>query len=205
MFSKAKQDAAFNDTSSTAPTLFSDAASAAPTLMYDPNDEPRTTLTGQPIPQQQHSSLSSMTYSEGGIGVTSAAGANLLPPGYTDSSMVRVPIKTADYASPSFHDIKPEKRRSFFSKLKTGSSSEVEVKVIAMSRLEYLKYWVKGEDGKFRADVVEPPEGRAAWVRMQLEINEKWREEGILKDGPDKRVSGPGGFMAGAPAAMFSM
>ena len=49
---------------------------------------------------------------------------------------------------------------------------------MAMSRGDYLKYWAKGDDGKFRDGVVEPPEGRAEWLANALERQER---EGLGK------------------------
>ena len=176
--------------------MYDDSASTASTLV-NTNNEPRTTLTGQSIPPHQHDHHTMMMYSDAGMAFTNA-GANLLPPGYTDTSMVRIPIKVSDYAT---QPASP-KKRSFLSKLKHDNG--VEIKVIAMSRGEYLKYWIKGDNGQFRPDVVEPPEGRAEWVRKQLELNDRWRAEGILKDGPDNRISSPGIIQAAALSS-FSM
>ena len=36
-----------------------------------------------------------------------------------------------------------------------------------MTRGEYLRYWAKGEDGKFLPSVVEPAEGRRAWIQKK--------------------------------------
>ncbi|KAK5110287.1 hypothetical protein LTR62_006140 [Meristemomyces frigidus] len=130
----------------------------------------RTTLTGKPI-AYNHDSLSNVMTSDGGF---SSAGANLLPPGYTDDSVVHIPIKMSDIQGQ--HPVQPqvEKKRSLFRKLSNAvsikQSSAEEFKVVTMRRGDYLKYWAKGEDGKFLPSVVEPLEGRRKWVERQLEF-----------------------------------
>jgi hypothetical protein len=98
---------------------------------------------------------------DGGAGFGfGAAGANLLPPGFTDKSLVRIPIKMSDIEGAD--PVQPTKKKGFFRKLSTGSpilsspGSGGEMKVVMMSRGDYLKYWVKGEDGKFAPTVQEP-------------------------------------------------
>ena len=56
-----------------------------------------------------------------------------------------------------------------------------------MSRGDYLKYWAKGEDGKFKEGVVEPPEGRAEWLANALERQER---EGLGKVMPQRKTMG---------------
>lgn len=175
-----------------------DAMSTASTLVpsTSTSTQPRTTLTGRPI-KYEHDSLSNILSGE-----SSHVGANTLPPGYTDSSLVHIPIKTADYLSPTAQtqtetqpqylqsDVKREQPRkgSVFSrissKLSTSSGCNSSgkdadaLKIVAMSRGDYLKYWAKGEDGKFRDDVVEPPGGRAEWLADAIERQER---EGLGK------------------------
>lgn len=156
--------------------------STASTLV--PQPEVRTTLTGRPI-KYEHDNLSNLVSGE-----SSQVGANTLPPGYTDSSLVHIPIKTGHYLNPAStlgNDVKREQPRkgSILSKLSNklaghGSSEKDgdEMKIVAMSRGDYLKYWAKGEDGEFRDSVVEPPEGRAEWLQNALERQER---EGLGK------------------------
>jgi hypothetical protein len=142
-------------------------------------EEPRTTLTGRPI-RYEHDSLSNTC-----SGASFHVGANTLPPGYTDKSLVHIPIKTALYLPPApqpedaENDIKrsPPRKGSAFSRLSSkfqngiaGNNTDVDgMKIVAMSRGDYLKYWAKGEDGNFKDNVVEPPEGRAEWLANALE------------------------------------
>jgi len=61
------------------------------------------------------------------------------------------------------------------------------MKIVAMSRGDYLKYWVKGEDGEFKDSVVEPPEGRAEWLANALERQER---EGLGRPTPPQIAKG---------------
>lgn len=133
--------------------------------------EPRTTLTGKPL-DYSHDALTNIMFSDVGfVGGDNAAGANLLPPGYTDKSAVRIPIKLSDIEG---EPVKQEKKRGFFRKMSNALSinakSGDDFKVVTMSRGDYLKYWAKGDDGQFLPNVEEPPEGRREWVRKQLEL-----------------------------------
>jgi hypothetical protein len=174
-----------SDAMSTASTLVPQSAATA-------SATPRTTLTGNPI-TYTHDSLSNMNTGAGCWTV----GANTLPPGYTDNSLVHIPIKTGEYlhttpsvtASEPPSEIKREKSGGVWQKISKRVSGSHEgsksddggLKVVAMSRGDYLKYWAKGEDGKFRADVVEPEEGRAEWLMKALERQER---EGLGKVAP---------------------
>lgn len=138
-----------------------------------------------------------------------AAGAKFLPPGYTDKSLVRIPIRESDLGDeaqepepePESSDIySPEiqvtKKGVFgglFKGLKTKTTSprqkqrEGGFQMVMMSRGDYLKYWAKGDDGKFLPNVVEPPGGRRAWLKQQLELNEQWvKDDPSLADGRQK-------------------
>ena len=68
------------------------------------------------------------------------------------------------------------------SKLQNGIATKTNdadhVKIVAMSRGDYLKYWAKGENGEFKEGVVEPPGGRAEWLANALEKQER---EGLGK------------------------
>lgn len=159
------------------------AASEATTLVN--NDarmpEQRTTLTGKPL-KYQHDSSTNMMLSEGGFAVGNA-GANLLPHGYTDKSLVRIPIKMSDVegeAAKGTDPIKQPKKGGFFRKLSGAMSDKTggeEIKMVSMSRGDYLKYWAKGDDGNFLPDVVEPPEGRKEWFRKQVLLNEEMKKD----------------------------
>ena len=109
-----------------------------------------------------------------------SAGANFLPPGYTDQSAVRIPIKMSDIDGNEVQQQPPTKKQSFLRKLSTSGfidkTKNEDVKVVIMTRGDYLKYWAKGEDGKFLPGVVEPPEGRREWVRKQIEFGEEWEK-----------------------------
>ena len=150
----------------------------------------------------------------GGFGGSNVAGANLAPPGYTDDSLVHIPIKMSDISSPlptSETGDDPAIQRSekkhhggLMSKLKhiaQGTSSKHEdVMVIEMSRRDYLKYWAKGEDGKFLPNVVEPEEGRSEWVRLRKEEMEERK-----KHAPVGRKGASDGNFGVASAALGGM
>ena len=146
--------------------------------------EERTTLSGKPI-NYQHDHKSNMMLGDGGAGFgVGNAGANILPPAYTDKSLVRIPIKMSDIRGSDIEqetEVKPEKKRGFFRKISSSMSdrkaSDNDFKVVMMSRGDYLKYWAKDEDGKFLPTVEEPPEGREEWVKHQLELSEEWKKE----------------------------
>ncbi|KAK5126607.1 hypothetical protein LTR85_009541 [Meristemomyces frigidus] len=159
---------------------------------YSPNDkaEPRTTLTGKPL-NYQHDPLAGLTFADVGFvgGGDNAAGANLLPHGYTDKSLVRIPIKAADLEGGALPVKQVEKKGGMFSKLSSAfkDKSDGDFKIVMMSRGDYLKYWAKGEDGHFLPTVKTPPEGRKEWVRQQLELNEQWmRDNPSLASKADK-------------------
>ena len=137
-----------------------------------PNPKGLTTLTGRPL-EYNHDTLTNVMLGDGGAGFT-AIGANMLPHGYTDDSVLQIPIKLSDYEHSKDHLVVPEKKKGFLRRL-SGSvqikqSSNEEFKMVKMRREDYLKYWAKGEDGKFLPTVEEPPEGRREWVERQLEL-----------------------------------
>jgi predicted RNA-binding protein YlxR (DUF448 family) len=127
-----------------------------------------------------------MMLGDGGAGFGPAAGragANLLPPGYTDKSLVRIPIRMSDIEPNK--EVQPEKKKKnvfkrFTHAMTPAPDGDAEIKVVGMCRGDYLKYWAKGEDGKFLPTVVEPPEGRKAWVENQLKLNEEWNRQDRL-------------------------
>lgn len=209
----------------THPPPDTDAMSTASTLVPSSSEEPpqqqvRTTLTGRPIVYQPDNLNNLWT------DTSFQAGANTLPPGYTDSSLVHIPIKTAQYlhsrASEQQQDynlgndvVRPSeqkpKKENVFSRLSSklsshgnsGSSGKDSdgLKIVAMSRGDYLKYWAKGEDGKFRDDVVEPPGGRAEWLARAIETRER---EGLGKVTPQHTRGTYGSATAfGAAGAMI--
>lgn len=171
-----------------------DKASLAPsesTLVsenVDPNGQVRTDINGNPI-TYQHDHYTNMM-SDGSF---TNAGANLLSPGYTDSSLVRIPIKIGKYLAPQQDPVqKPEKKSALFSKLSSKKSGKAadEIRVVGMSRGDYLKYWAKGADGEFLPSVVEPPEGRAEWLRKQMVFDEEVRKEDAVINAKGKREHG---------------
>ena len=185
--------------------------STASTLVSQSTSQPTptcTTLTGNPI-TYKHDNLSNM---ESGMGCSSV-GANTLPPGYTDNSLVHIPIKTGEYlhaatsaASEPPSEIKREKSsKGVWDRISKRVSGDHEsdkkddggLKVVAMSRGDYLKYWAKGEDGKFKAGVIEPEEGRAEWLTRALERQER---EGLGKvtSRRTQGTEGPAGAFAAA-------
>jgi hypothetical protein len=160
-----------------------------------PEPQARTTLTGRPL-RYEHDSLSNTVSGESFL-----VGANTLPPGYTDNSLVYIPIKTALYLAPATtqpqeaeNDVKrsPPRKGSALSRLSSKLSSGIatktddadDMKIVAMSRGDYLKYWAKGENGEFKDGVVEPPGGRAEWLANALERQER---EGLGK--PKKQMT----------------
>lgn len=158
------------------------APSEATTLVNDDvkQQEERTSLTGGQI-RYQHDSHSGMMLGDGGGFAAPGVGANLLPPGYTDKSRVRIPIKRVDFEDvppDQGSDIKTEKKGGLFSKFSSKrKEANDDIVVVMMSRGDYLKYWAKGADGKFLDSVIEPPEGRKEWMRKQLELNEEMKRQ----------------------------
>jgi hypothetical protein len=191
-----------------------------PTPEQQQQQQQRTTLTGRPIEPYSHDALHNMFCAE-----SFQARGNTLPPGYTDSSLVHIPIKTAEYLGPKptssqststqFQDLgndpikREPKKASVFSRLSSkishGSSSSKhaahDLRVVAMSRGDYLKYWAKGEDGEFLDSVVEPPGGRAEWLSNALERQER---EGLAKAKPrrTKGTEGEGVALGGIAAVV---
>ena len=117
--------------------------------MSSQEDRPRTTLTGQPI-KYEHDALTSVAAGDAGF---SSAGGNRLPVGYTDDSVVRVPIKLSDIPDwDAEAPLKPEKKNRFLRKMSGsvrvgGKVRKEEIKVVPMRRADYLKYWAKGDEG----------------------------------------------------------
>ena len=178
------------------------APSEATTLVGDDGkqQQERTTLTGKPI-VQQHDHYSGMMLGEGGEFAAPGVGANLLPPGYTDKSRVSIPIKLSDVEDRLSEEnpIKPEKKGGLFSKFSSKRREPSEdIKVVMMSRGDYLKYWAKGKDGKFLDSVVEPPKGRKEWLRQQLELNEEMKRNDPTLGKQKSTALQPGNLVANA-------
>jgi hypothetical protein len=166
------------------------------------HQQQRTTLTGRPIQPYSHDTLTNMF-----CGESFQVGANTLPPGYTDTSLVHIPIKVIEYLGPNLSQdpgndpVKREPRKgSVFSRLSSklsgsghGGKDTDGLRVVAMSRGDYLKYWAKGEDGKFLDSVVEPPGGRAEWLASALEWQDR---EGMPKARPQRTKGTEGGGVA---------
>jgi len=141
----------------------------------DANPQERTTLFGKPI-EYKHDPFTNMM-PDGGM---AGAGANLLPPGFTDNSQVSIPIKMSDLEDEPVKPPPEVKKSGLFGKLSKGfgrgGRSSQEIKVVQMSRGDYLKYWAKGEDGQYLPNVVEPPMGRKEWVSKQMRMIEARKE-----------------------------
>lgn len=139
--------------------------------------EEHTTLHGRPI-RRDHDNLSNMMLGDG-AGASPTVGANLLPPGFTDRSRVHIPIKMSEIegGAPDSSEVKAEKKGGLFKKFSGKRKDDEEIKVVMMSRGDYLRYWAKGNDGKYLDSVVEPPEGRKEWLRKQLELIEQMKRD----------------------------
>jgi hypothetical protein len=97
------------------------------------------------------------------------------PPDYTDTSLVRTPIKVSEYIIPSPQSpLIANERDGETTKEKEEETWDFEKGVweggcgpggvggmegCADDEGEYLRYWVKGGDGRFLERVVEPPGG----------------------------------------------
>jgi hypothetical protein len=101
--------------------------------------------------------------------------ANTLPFRYTDDTIVNIPIPLKDLDGD--HQGAPELQKAVEGQRKSGISKflpdfvrpvKKDFVVVKMTRGEYLRYWIKGEDGKYREGVEETAEGRAEWVRRKL-------------------------------------
>ncbi|KAK6437051.1 hypothetical protein LTR95_006749, partial [Oleoguttula sp. CCFEE 5521] len=124
-----------------------------------------TSLHGQAI-KHDHDNMSNMMLGDGG-GFNSGVGANHLPYGYTDTSLVRIPIKISDYgvtSPPSQHE-EAEKKGGFMRKLSSFGNGRGK------------KDEGEGNDGKFAEGVVEPEGGRAEWLRKQFAFDDEVRRQ----------------------------
>lgn len=157
----------------------------------------RTSLTGKPI-TYEHDNFAGIMQE----GFPFAGTANHLPYGYTDQSRVIIPIKLSDVGggditSDTTAEVKSDKKKSrLFDKLSGKKQSNSDFKMVIMSRGDYLKYWAKGEDGRFLDTVIEPPEGRQEWFRRQVELSDEIRQEDHEKGKKHdiKKYSGVSGF-----------
>lgn len=109
--------------------------------------------------------------------------ANMLPHRFTDDSMLTIPIpakdleeamSTQETAGPVYHE--EQKKSSARSWFRRKSSAQKErmggkggITMVKMTRGEYLRFWAKGEDGRYLEGVVAPAEGRREWVRRKME------------------------------------
>ena len=136
---------------------------------------------------QNHSGLASVMLSDGGGFASGSGSANFLPHRFTDESILTIPIPLADIegdivgggggdeAAADGGGGAGKKKGNWFSRRMSGSQKgggkggKRECRSVKMTRGEYLKYWAKGEDGKYLDSVVEPEEGRREWVRKKLE------------------------------------
>ena len=178
------------------------ASSEATTLVNDDPQVPeeRTTLTGKPI-SYEHDNFTNMMLGDGGAGLgVGGVGANFLPPGYTDKSRVRIPIKMSDVegdnkAHGAGEEISAVKSGGLLGKSSKKKSDKQnngdEITMLMMSRGDYLKYWAKDDNGAFLPNVVEPPEGRTEWFRKQVLLNEEMYKDNptLGKEGPKKKMS----------------
>ena len=136
------------------------------------------------MPKRDHDNVSGMLLGDGGGGLGGMSPGNTLPFRYTDASIVTIPIPHKDLeastvaAPASASPPAEQKKGSWFSRRQSSSKEKAKggITSVKMTRGDYLKYWVKGEDGKYLDSVVEPEGGRAEWVRRQMEEN---RERGI--------------------------
>lgn len=181
------------------------AASEATTLVDEKPQAERTSLTGGPI-KYEHDALSNVMLGDGGGFGAASVGANRLPFGYTDQSLVRIPIKMSDVddVASSGNDVQHEKKGGLFSKFSSKRKEKnEEIVVVMMSRGDYLKYWAKDENGKFRDSVVEPSEGRKEWLRRQLELNEEMKRQdpSLGKGNPKNSYSKSGNVVTAALGA----
>ncbi|SMQ50095.1 unnamed protein product [Zymoseptoria tritici ST99CH_3D7] len=99
-------------------------------------------------------------------------------PGYMDQNgFVHIPITIAEYIDPS-------QKLNFVDKVRSKASHKTDQKpqMFAMSQRDYVNHWAKDEDGEWLPNVTEPPEGRLAWLRTQVRVNEEWKQWGALRD-----------------------
>lgn len=161
---------------------------------FDRNAVP-TGITGKPILQPTHEAYTPLLVGDGMGGFTAgaagAAGANLLPHRYTDSSLVTIPIPVKDFEDGADKDqgegpikgFEHPKNKSFFRRLSSDHKKDQRKDVVAvkMSREEYLSFWAKDESGKYKADVVEPPGGRKDWVQQRLATQGEFAKGGAVR------------------------
>lgn len=147
-----------------------------PDATKDPN---LTTLTGEPL-RTNVEPFTSMNVGDVGFVGDAGSSANLGPVGYTDDSVIRVPINFAEIGLEEQEDETTSKGKSkgssFFRKVsqKLSRGSEADAfTLVPMKRRDYLKYWIKGRDGNYLPSTEEPEGGRAEWVQKQLRLSEQ--------------------------------
>lgn len=70
------------------------------------------------------------------------------------------------------------KKRVWLKRHISHSHSRTELVSVLIYRSEYLRYFAKDEEtGQFREGVVEPPGGRAEWLRRRVEEQAEWQAE----------------------------
>lgn len=141
------------------------------------------------MPTGRADPLNNLLTADGGAGFSGGGSANTLPNRFTDDSILTIAIPIADFAedaaapgtastaaqAPAQAENKTKKGSWFSRKMsasgKSGggtTSKKGEIRMVRMTRREYLAYWAKGEDGRYLPDVVEPDGGRRAWVLGKL-------------------------------------
>ncbi|GAM86327.1 hypothetical protein ANO11243_043410 [Dothideomycetidae sp. 11243] len=118
------------------------------------------------------SALASLNTGDAGFagGAAGSAGANVAPRKFTGGSVIKVPVRKADLVSSGQDDAVPQQKekKGLFS-LKKGKKEDLGFVMVPMSSDEYKAFFAKGDDGAWLPDVVEPPGGRAEWVRKRME------------------------------------
>ena len=133
---------------------------------------------------------------------------------HADNDIVYVPINFADYLtaahSTSEEPSDPARSSRLVRKLSSPSRTlkrRPGTKVVAMTSSDFDRYWAKDADAHFLPHVEEPTEGRAEWLRRQLELPlaSEARELGVVNDETGAArsttigalgVGIPGGFVA---------
>lgn len=113
-------------------------------------------------------------------GISGGGGVNHLPVKFTDDSIIRVPINIDKTYSSTKEGQDPESeqshKRSFTDKL-FGKKKDDTIRVVKMTRGDYLKYWAKDDHGNYTG--TEPEEkGPELWRHILF------NEDGSLKDDP---------------------
>ncbi|TKA63075.1 hypothetical protein B0A55_12609 [Friedmanniomyces simplex] len=119
----------------------------------------------------------------------------------TAYNLMRIPIRAAlldarDTTHPDMpnplRQSQSKPKQSFYKLRLSMNRPDEDMRIVAMSREDYQRYWAKASDGSLAPSVEEPDEGRKEWVRKQLALNEVWKAELHANDAEMQALKSPG-------------